>query len=507
MRPGFRGGFLLCVVTACALAGTASRASAGPVEQLVQLAIHPRDPNTMLVRYTEGGGGMLRTHDGGRSWRLACDSMQLDPQTRSGATVIAGDGSTWMGAFDGLWHDDGHDCGWQREHSLDGKWIGDVINHPTDPDVVFAVTSVASHMDEHVQNGVLRRDVSGVWSDVGVKDELLPTRLLVAEHGSGLRMYVSAIKGQTMPSDGGVSHSIYVVRVSDDDGATWQEFPVDDTAGSFRLQAVDPTNPDRIVATISRYADNNGNGGEDSILVSSDRGEHFAEYLKITEIGGLTFAPDGRLWIGDKGESTNPRAPNGLWFAPSLDVPATRLALGDYPVQCLGYNLANDTLYACQHWIFGTVDKDSGELSSLLNLRDVQDFVQCDGVDPVAACDMQLCGAYCGYGHFGVAPVCQVYDTPTCGKAVAAAEAELGMPAAPDVPPPAQSPSPDDAASSSANLHDVQGATSAPQRKSRDAGCSVAALGANRARGVLGFGAAMLLIQVLERARRRRTTR
>jgi MYXO-CTERM domain-containing protein len=35
---------------------------------------------------------------------------------------------------------------------------------------------------------------------------------------------------------------------------------------------------------------------------------------------------------------------------------------------------------------------------------------------------MQLCGAYCGYGHFAIAPVCSVYDTPTCGGPVAEAE-------------------------------------------------------------------------------------
>jgi hypothetical protein len=267
---------------------------------------------------------------------------------------------------------------------------------------------------------------------------------------------------------------------------------------------VDPTNADRIVATINRYADASGGGGEDSVLVSSDRGEHFVEYLKVTEIGGVAFAPDGRLWIGDLGESTNPRAPYGLWFAPSLDEPATRLALGDYPVQCLGYNPANDTLYACQHWIFGAVDQDSGELSALMNLRNVQDFVQCDGVDAAAACEMQLCGAYCGFGHFGVAPVCQAYDTPTCGKAVA--EAEQGMTAVPPTPP-APSPDRNDSASSSSNLDAAQAAMPQQRHHGGDGGCSVTELGTHSARGVLGFSSAMLLLQVLARAGRRRGVR
>src|SRR5262245_45798440 len=90
----------------CAVLGLPPPAAAGPVEQMVQVAMHPTDPDTMLVRYINGGDGVLRTHDSGRSWRLACDAMLFGPQSRSGTTLIAGDGSAWMGVFDGLWHGD-----------------------------------------------------------------------------------------------------------------------------------------------------------------------------------------------------------------------------------------------------------------------------------------------------------------------------------------------------------------------------------------------------------------
>src|SRR5215475_1888406 len=49
-------------VLMCALC--ASRpAHAGPVEQMVQVALHPTDPKVMTIRYTWGGDGMLRTTD------------------------------------------------------------------------------------------------------------------------------------------------------------------------------------------------------------------------------------------------------------------------------------------------------------------------------------------------------------------------------------------------------------------------------------------------------------
>src|SRR5262249_7986808 len=152
-------------------------------------------------------------------------------------------------------------------------------------------------------------------------------------------------------------------------------------------------------------------------------------------------------------------APGGLWFAPNLSASATRLAMADFPVECLGYNRANDTLYACQKFAFGTVDQDSGAFSSLVHLRDVHDFVQCDGVDSAAACELQLCGAYCGYGHFGSAPICQVYSKPGCGVEVAQAESDQMMVDA-GTPPPQVAPAVQEAgttstASSSANLQET----------------------------------------------------
>jgi hypothetical protein len=470
----------------------ASRAAAGPVEQLVQVAMHPSDPNMMLVRYIHGGDGMLRTRDGGKTWQLACDSMSLPPQTQSGPMAIAGDGTTWMGVFDGLWHDDAHGCKWSSQPEYDGEWLGDVTQHPTDPGVIFAVTSSGHNK----RNGVLRRDANGIWSDFGTKQEMLATGLRVAQHGAGLRLYVGAVEGQITPDAGGTTRPNYVTRVSDDDGQTWQEFALGAVDGTFRLQAIDPTNPDRIVATISRDADSGGSAdSDDSVLVSSDRGEHFAEYMKLTEIGGVAFAPDGRVWIGDLGDPMHPmQAPGGVWFAANLDATPVRLAMATYPVQCLGYNRANDTLYACQHFAFGTVDAQSGAFSSLIKLTEVSDFVQCDGVDSAAACEMQLCSAYCGFGHFARAPMCQAYDTDTCGVPVAAMEwAELGASA--DAGTRAAGDAGTDAGlvASSASLKGQDLHADKSKTLPNDSGCSVASPGAREAHAPLRAFAFLLL--------------
>lgn len=409
-------------------------ALAGPVEQMVQVALHPTDPQLMVVRYAAGGGGMIRSADGGKSWQLLCDAALSGSEPNSvGAILISGTGTTIRAAYNGLFEDMGGGCEFHRTDAYAGEWIADLAPDPSDPSISFAVTSAASTMTERKLNGVLRREANGTWHDLGAREELLATRLhVVRTRAGGLRFYVSAIRGQLAAADGGVPRPNYVVRVSDDEGRTWTEHAYGTTDGTFRLQGVDPSDPDRLIATISRTRESGqpSASGNDSVLVSTDQGAHFSEYLTITEIGAVTFAPDGRVWIGDAGDTSDASAPKGLWFANSLAEPARKLAQGDYPVQCLAYQSATSTLFACQHFWFGNV-ADDGSFETRLKLNEVKEFVACDGSDTAAACQTQLCGAYCGFGHFAVAPVCGAYDVPDyCGVAVQQIEdphPELGV--------------------------------------------------------------------------------
>jgi hypothetical protein len=325
-----------------------------------------------------------------------------------------------MGVFTGMWHDDGHSCAWKNEPKVDGLWIASLALDPADPNVAYAATSSGGKL-----NGLVRRATNGVWSDLGTKEDLLITDLFVTPlardaGGSGRRFYVGAVKGEIVPTDGGPARSNYVLRFTDDDGATWTEHAYGGAEGMLRLQGVDPTNPDRIVISIERPGDTGTlDMTTDSVLVSDDRGASFKPYLTVTEIGGVAFAPDGRVWIGDAGNSFDVTQPDGLWFAQTLDVPATKLSKADYPVQCLGYQAATNTLYACQRWTFGPVDPSDGTFATSLAVRRVSSFVDCAGVDMATTCETQLCNAYCGFGHFAEAPLCCAYDSFTCGPAAA----------------------------------------------------------------------------------------
>jgi hypothetical protein len=380
-------------------------AHAGPIENMRQVALKPGDPDTLVVGYENGRDGLLYTHDAGKHWHLACTTA-IDPAlAKVGALLIAGDGAALMGADDGLWQDDGTGCGWSKQATLEGHWVSQLVAHPSDSEVAFAMVSVGADTTEEL---IYRRDATGAWSEVGPREAIFVSEFRVGETAAGLRFYESAVAGTTTTTVGGMDMEVanYVIRVSDDEAKTWKEHPIAVSDGSPRLQAIDPSNPDRIVATIERE------GADDSVMVSADQGASFTEYMKVGEFGGLVFAADGRLWIGDMGGGTSQGATTGLWFAPSLGVPAQRLA--DFGVRCVAHDPATDKLFVCQRFSFGSVAAD-GTFTSLLSFTKVDGFVDCPGTDQAALCEVQLCTAFCGQAHFAIAPVCSAYDQPTCG--------------------------------------------------------------------------------------------
>jgi hypothetical protein len=97
--------------------------------------------------------------------------------------------------------------------------------------------------------------------------------------------------------------------------------------------------------------------------------------------------------------------------------------MADYTVQCLGYHAPSNKLYACKNFWLGEVEPASGAFASIMSFAAVSDLVSCDGSSTAQLCEAQLCGAYCGPGHFAVAPACAAYNAPGCGVAVAMQEA------------------------------------------------------------------------------------
>jgi MYXO-CTERM domain-containing protein len=392
----------------------ASVAHAGPVERMADVALHPSNADILVVRYLQGGTGLLYTSDGGKSFRLLCASA-ISSNKPNGPTAITNDGRVLIGTFDGMWQDNGKGCSWSSVASLQGKWMTDFIIDPTDP---ARILGVSGNGGEGVVNGIVRSD-GDQWADLGSRDAVGITRLRAVKTGSGMRIYQSVLRVDPPVGDAGIGQPKYLIRVSNDQGQTWESHEFATDGGAFRLEAVDPTNPDRILASVSREG-----GGMDELLVSKDQGKTFSMYATLSDLGGLTLAPDGRIWIGEPTSISSPTASKGLWFAPNLDSMPTKIS--DYGVECLGYQPANQTLYGCQAYSFGKIDATSGMFNELFHFKSATEFVTCDGMDMAKVCETQLCLDYCAAGHFAQAKLCCAYNTMSCGPGIAAMEGTGG---------------------------------------------------------------------------------
>lgn len=402
---------LACAALSLCWLALPNPAAAGPVEQLVQVALHPSDPDTILLRYKFGGEGLFVSHDAGATWGLVCNTF-IDPSTsaRNGVAAVGGDGALMLGVFDGLWQADDGGCSWELTAGVGKRWVADVAADPDDPEVLYAVTANGG---DGITNGVLRRGAGDSWSELGGQEALMIFRMRVVSTGAGLRFVQSATRGMLPRTIEGVDTMVpnYVIRVSDDDAESFQEFPFEaPDDGSFYLAGVDPSNPDRIVA----YIDRDETGGKaDPVLVSLDGGQSFEPYLEVTDFAGVAITTDGKVFIADRG-SLQQAMPKGLWSAASLEEAPNALFV-DRGISCLGYQSATDTLYGCELRAFGKLDQATGEFTRLLKFDEVQSMVECAGVDVPEACRAQLCRDYCLLGHFPDTPLCEVYQGPTCG--------------------------------------------------------------------------------------------
>jgi hypothetical protein len=393
-------------------------ALAAPPELLSQLALHPTDPNRIVLAYVQGGQGLLFSKDGGRSFALRCGAAVSASFTKSRVPLLlTANGEALLGTFEGLVRGGADGCGFGDDLGLQGLQVADFAPHPTDPSLTFIVTANAS---DGRATGLMRRDADGTFTSLAASDTpgaesgvsapaaaISMNRLgLAALPGGGLRFYASALEsdesGDYRP----------ILRYSDDEGATWtnREVPAANAARVLLL-GVDPTNPDRVAIALQR------DSGNDHVLVSLDAGQTFEERLEIFEIGASAVAPDGRLWVGDAGGEAEYSQPGGLYRLDDFSAPAREL--GRYPVRCLGYRALDGQLFACKRSEFGSVDPESGAFSPLSSLATVGGFVTCGGEALAPVCKPQLCDNWCGVLHYASAPLCDAYSelNPLCGPA------------------------------------------------------------------------------------------
>lgn len=381
------------------MAGTAH---AGPVEKFSGLS---SQASTWALQYEYGTGGFFVSNDKGAHFKLLCSSA-IDTGVRDTFTLHVSDDAIYVGVFDGMWQGDKNGCGWKRVPELEDQWTGAMAGDPSDPKITYYATSAGGDKD----NGLFIKTGSGQWMPLGSKAKIFINTLDVVKTSNGKRFYTTAVRSVPTGDPMMPETPHYMVRISEDDAKTWTEneigatdqFGSKDPLTEFTLLAIDPTNPDTIVAGTTRSE------GSDEIIYSTMQGKPGTWKMigQVKELKGAAFGADGKLYYGD-----NDQMSPGLFRVDKLG-DAPKQLNNTWKVSCLRYDADGKRLLACRDWQFGTANVEDGTFSALLDMRSAESFVDCPGDVPEVAkrCQTQLLNAYCGQAHYEYAPVCSVYD-------------------------------------------------------------------------------------------------
>jgi hypothetical protein len=403
------------LITWLALTLLTTTAHAGPVERLSGIAMHPSDPNKLALGYANGLGGLFVSSDGGRSFRIrASQSVALAGNVyfpRTGFPLLYTQDALLVGGSAGLLESDAESCGLQPNAALQGDWAVALARHPEDPDVAFVVS--LQHAAQH--GGLYRRTSAGELQALGSEDgaELSVTGLSVVTRAASQQALRFVETVQRTDGD----NIVALVRYSDDLGDTWTERVLPDQAlhntSTLQLLAVDPLEPDAFLVAFSFVEA----GGQ--TFVTGDAGRTFTRYATdLLDASAAAVAPDGRMWLGDR--------MSGLWFAPRIGEPVTRLE--SFGVNCLAYDALHDEVLICRDNAetgvdeLGRLDAKTAAYCQLFQIYQASGFPDCPGETPLTDRNVkdQLCMSYCNASHFWYAPVCAYYDdaASACGRGV-----------------------------------------------------------------------------------------
>lgn len=420
-----------------ALALAAPARASGPVERIVQVMPKPGNPDSLVVRYGVATHGFLYSEDGGKKFAATClssvapelattsdrlNKVSLRPIASTAAVAMDGAGRVMFSQYGSMWMNDGTGCKWERLSNFDDRWAFSIKTDPVDPNVVWAAVSTTTGEGVEARSDVevWRRDAAGSWATAGVilnlpaGNILYEGDLLVSVKDGKTRLYASV-------NVGGLTGFAQHLVSSDDGGKSWADNKLAVEFDSLNLLAVDPTNPDRLLAALSK--DNQ----PDRLLISTDRGATLKDYATgLRAISGVTFDQTGRVFLGDAGDATAEDTVGGLYTAAKVGDPLTKIA-GTEVIDCVHHDAQSGKLYVCQAEKFGLADPTTGKVTVLVSINTVPEILSCSGRDLAVECKEQFNEgpSWCCAGHFPFTPFCGQYDVTMtasgrrvfCGKA------------------------------------------------------------------------------------------
>jgi hypothetical protein len=544
MALGARMRFRLffAMLALCSGLGDVAHAS-GPVERLSQVLLHPSDPSIVVVRWGTASEGFLYSRDGGKTFAALCSGgitalggiadAGSDTVTKltsatvnsNAGTLLDGEGRVHATQLGGMWSDDGTGCSWSK--SLTEGWPTSLALDPKSGELL-AILNVSNNMGGSYESRslLMRRSAGGAWTSVAEAGELVEHKPGQQAYGSELKVTLTEtgtrLYAAVPVSQGNEPQQLLHIVRSDDGGKTWSMAPAlpAEQAERFTLVAVDPGNPKRLLGALTDDL------AADVLLLSEDEGATFTEYGQVRYLTGAAFAPDGTLYLSDQGDASDP---GGLWTAPALGQPLTKIA-GTQGLDCVTWSQANNNFYVCQGDRVRTFDPASETIASghVVRISEVPKLLECPNSDIGAICKDQLNQgpAWCCTGHYPCTPFCDDYDVTMrgsqrvfCGKSGLAYDIMAGRTCdmqglgTPDggLPLADAGAVPRDAGSLDAGLRDAGRSdagtvTDEPSSKSDD-GCSIGEHAPQRNRVGGALTSLGLLLMVWGRNLRRRATR
>lgn len=316
--PGWACSLALTVLL---LAGIGNAWANGRFPAAGLIASRPGQPSLMVVRATYG---VLRSSDGGATWRWICESAPGYQGEEDPFVAILTSGRIALATQSGLALSADQGCDWQRPAGP--AFDQPVVDVVTLPDGATQALALVQEPNQNQTLLVATHDGGASWQAVGTP---LPKGLwpqtLEAAPSDPQRLYVTGLEGASFEQG--------VLMRSLDGGTTWEKKLVDlqGQRGDW-LAAVDPKDPLRL------YVRRDGLDA-DTLRVSKDGGDTWQDVLTLKgNLLGFALSPDGKnLAFGGTGAS------GGLWLAGRDDLTPVRQS--DVAVRCLHWNAAG--LWAC----------------------------------------------------------------------------------------------------------------------------------------------------------------
>ncbi len=284
VRAVSRSPLLLALLLGLGVWGASAQALAnGRFPGARQIALHPTDPSTLLLRTTFG---QMLTSDGGASFHWICEEAIGYGGTQDPAALITSTGALLNAAYEGTSVSLDGGCSFAFPEGLAKRYGLDLALDASLPS--RALLTVAADISNKLPSQLWETlDGGKIWvKKSDIPQGFFPQNIDVARP-DGQRVYVTGLRDTNGSNQASLLRSI-------DGGATWEmrDLPLEKAKSAY-LSAIDPLDASRIYVRVE-------GADEDTLLRSDDGGDSY-QPLASLEGGMLGFAlsPDGsRVAIG-----------------------------------------------------------------------------------------------------------------------------------------------------------------------------------------------------------------